>query len=180
MEQRPLGKILDVSSKKINSGRKRKYDKLALENIKAIDLHKRQTLRGLSCNINIPLTSCWRLLKQGFMKRHTSSLKPLLTDANKAKRINFFQTFIWTTGLFKDMLNYIHIDEKWFHLTQINQRLYLLPDEKVPSRICKSKRFISKVMFMAAVARPRYDSAKKQYFDEKISIWTFTYKAEAK
>ncbi|KAF0705573.1 hypothetical protein AaE_014460 [Aphanomyces astaci] len=40
-------------------------------------------------------------------------------------------------------------------------------------RAAKSKKFITKVMFLAAVARPRYDAHKKQMFDGKIGIWPF-------
>ena len=52
-------------------------------------------------------------------------------------------------------------------------------DEPRPTRTCKSKRF-TKVMFMAAVARPRYDPAKKAYFDGKIGIWPFVQRDLAK
>ena len=41
-------------------------------------------------------------------------------------------------------------------------------DEEESHRSCKSKRFISKVMFMPAVARPRYDSHNKKCFDVKL------------
>ncbi|RHZ09391.1 hypothetical protein DYB26_014825, partial [Aphanomyces astaci] len=40
-------------------------------------------------------------------------------------------------------------------------------------RAAKSKKFITKVIFLAAVARPRYDPHKKQIFDGKIGIWPF-------
>ena len=52
-------------------------------------------------------------------------------------------------------------------------------NEEEPERNCKSKRFITKVMFMAAVARPRYDSHRKHYFDGKIGIWPFVYQEPA-
>ena len=44
----------------------------------------------------------------------------------------------------------------------------------------KSKRFITKVMFMAAVARPRFDFNKKHLFDGKIGIWPFVTQEAAK
>ncbi|KAK4733738.1 hypothetical protein R3W88_007999 [Solanum pinnatisectum] len=40
------------------------------------------------------------------------------------------------------MFNYVHIDEKWFYL----------------SKKSESKNFITKVMFMIVVARPRFDA----------------------
>ena len=35
-------------------------------------------------------------------------------------------------------------------------------------------------MFLAAVARPRYDPSRKQFFDGKIGIWPFVYQEPAK
>ncbi|GJQ67459.1 hypothetical protein Trydic_g8303 [Trypoxylus dichotomus] len=67
----------------------------------------------------------------------------------------------------------MHIDEKWFYLLQVNITL----DEAEPESHCKSKRFITKVMFMAAVARPR---ARKQYFNDKIESWPFVCKEYVK
>ena len=53
---------------------------------------------------------------------------------------------------FMDMENTIHIDEKWFYLTKKSETYYLLPDEEEPHRTCKSKNFVLKVMFLAAIA----------------------------
>lgn len=64
-------------------------------------------------------------------------------------------------GIF-NLYEYMHIDEKWFYMTKIKHNYYLLLDEEPPERQCKSKRFITKNMFMAAVARPRWDSQKNQ------------------
>eukprot|EP00171_Calliarthron_tuberculosum_P006753 IDg6753t1 len=65
-------------------------------------------------------------------------------------------------------------------MTKIKEKYYLLLDEKPPERSTKSKRFITKVMFLAAVARPRYDFAKKRMFDGKIGIWPFVFQEAAK
>ena len=63
------------------------------------------------------------------------------------------------------MYDYIHVDEKWFHLTKITRKMYLAAGEKPPSRSTQSKRFIPKVMFLRAVARPRFDAAGTCVFD---------------
>ena len=81
---------------------------------------------------------------------------------------------------FKSMHDTVHIDEKWFYLTQIKKTLYLALDEEPPERNCKSKRFITKVKFMAATARPQWDPQKKRWFDGKIGTWPFVYKEAAK
>ncbi|CAN0370158.1 unnamed protein product [Discosporangium mesarthrocarpum] len=55
-----------------------------------------------------------------------------------------------------DMNDWVHADEKWFYVMRDGARIYLRPDEEVlnPPRSPR-KRFISKVMFLVAMARPR-------------------------
>ncbi|KAH7836835.1 hypothetical protein Vadar_006228 [Vaccinium darrowii] len=70
--------------------------------------------------------------------------------------------------IFKDMYNYVHVDEKWFFLSRESEKFYLLPEEREPLGTCKSKRFITKVMFLAAVARPRFDATRNEEFSGAI------------
>ena len=81
---------------------------------------------------------------------------------------------------FKDMLEYIHVDEKWFYLTKLSSKYYLVPGEDEPHRTCKNKRFITKVMFLAAVAVPRWDQSRNQWFNGKIGLWPFVFQEPAK
>ncbi|XP_021866357.2 uncharacterized protein [Spinacia oleracea] len=74
---------------------------------------------------------------------------------------------------FEDMYNTIRIDEKWFYMTKGKQRYYLLAGENRPYRHCKSKRFIAKVMFLAVVARPRFNDVGECTFDGKLGIFPF-------
>ena len=76
-------------------------------------------------------------------------------------------------------MNKIHINEKLFYLCKIKQKYYLLPEEVTPLRVAKSKRFITKVMFLCAVARPRWDVGRNQWFDGKLGIWPFVEKVQA-
>ncbi|WOG94390.1 hypothetical protein DCAR_0313685 [Daucus carota subsp. sativus] len=55
-----------------------------------------------------------------------------------------------------------------------------MADEEEPHRTCKSKNFITKVMFLAATARPRFDDEGKVLFDGKIEIFPFVTKEPAK
>ena len=168
------------SKKKGNSGRKKKWGAENVQAMASIPLHDRQTLDRLSVCIGFAKTSLWRLLQNGDIKRHNSSLKPLLNDANKLKRLEFACSFVGEDGVFDSMCNYVHIDEKWFYITRHQQRFYLLPEEDIPNRNCQSKRFITKVMLMAAVARPRYDPHRKTMFNGKIGIWPFVTHEPAK
>jgi hypothetical protein len=68
------------------------------------------------------------------------------------------------------MYDYVHIDEKWFYLTKTKQNYYQLSEEEPILRQVQSKRFITKVMFIAAVARQRWDPNRKLMFDGKLGI----------
>ena len=65
-------------------------------------------------------------------------------------------------------------------IDKIMENYYLLLNEAPPKRSTKSKRFITKVMCMTAIARPRFDFNKKHLFDGKIGICPFFYQEEAK
>jgi len=171
----------DVSSNKNKCGRKRKNYSKNFNQMKEIPLNHRGTIRSLSCAIDVPKSTLFERFKEGnILKRISSTVKPILTDRNKQARLQFSLSKVKPDGYFEDLFNYVHIDEKWFYLTKEKRSYYVTLDEELPERTCKSKRFISKVMFMAAVARPRYDHAKKQYFDGKIGLWPFIYKEPAK
>ncbi|RHY23533.1 hypothetical protein DYB32_009153 [Aphanomyces invadans] len=65
----------------------------------------------------------------------------------------------------------VHLDEKWFNADKDRRKVYLTKGETVSRRVCKSKRFISKVIFLVAVARPRMDEDRGVMFDGKIGMW---------
>ena len=51
------------------------------------------------------------------------------------------------------------------------QRFIIAADEEEPYRHVQHKSFLTKIMFLCAVARPRYDMNKNARFDRKIGIW---------
>jgi len=77
------------------------------------------------------------------------------------------------------MMDQVHIDEKWFYITVENERYIIVEGESIPQRQCKSKRYITKVMFLAAFARPRIDPETGEMWDGKIGIWAFVIKEPA-
>lgn len=81
---------------------------------------------------------------------------------------------------FLDMFNVIHIDEKWFYITKKIEKLYLVAGERDPERACKSKFFFKKIMFLAAMAQPRFDSDGNETFSGKIGIFPFVTAQPAK
>ncbi|ETV97349.1 hypothetical protein H310_09686 [Aphanomyces invadans] len=118
------------------------------------------------------------------LKSRASYVKPMLTEANTSARLDFAKSFVRLlpsgNHAFVDMNEYVHVDEKWFYLTKVKRKFYVYDDEEVAVRAVKSKQFITKVMFLAAVARPQYDYTKKAYFDGKVGVWPFVVVQPAK
>jgi hypothetical protein len=56
---------------------------------------------------------------------------------------------------------------------QKNSKYYLLPGEEEQYRTVQNKNHIGKVMFLTAMARPRYDDKGNCTFDGKIGAWAF-------
>ncbi|KAK9750176.1 hypothetical protein RND81_02G178500 [Saponaria officinalis] len=156
-----------------------------IEKIMALDVSKRTTLKRLGFAIGHAPSTCQRWVKQGVIKSHTNAIKPDLTVDNKHLRLHFTLGKLVFDRLlrcikFKDMSNVIHIDEKWFYMTKPTCKYYIGSDESEPYRSCKSKRYITKVMFLAAVSRPTYKDNGDVLFDGKLGIWPFTYQEPAK
>ncbi|GJS86813.1 hypothetical protein Tco_0769449, partial [Tanacetum coccineum] len=120
-----------------------------------------------------------RRIKEGALRPHTNAIKPILTNENRKTRLEFCLAMInpplsSANPTFKDMFNVIHIDEKWFYMSKPSKRYYLFPGEEEPLRTCKSKTFLTKVMFLAAVARPQFDASGNEIFSGKIGIFPLT------
>ncbi len=71
------------------------------------------------------------------------------------------------------MTDYVHLYEKWFYLIKASEKYLLGKKEVSPARYGKSRDSITKVMFLVAVAQPRFDSDSDVLFDEKIGLWPF-------
>jgi hypothetical protein len=115
----------------------------------------------MACELEVSLSVVQRLMKQGTVRRHSSSTRPSLTAENQVERVKFAVEHVRFRGndcSFHDMYDVVHIDEKWFNEDSDRKTYYLLDNEEEPHRARKSKRFIGKTMFIAAVARPRYIS----------------------
>ncbi|OMO71334.1 hypothetical protein CCACVL1_18273 [Corchorus capsularis] len=162
------GNVFHMKTK--NCGRKR--IQLDSDQFRQIPLSRRSTLRSMADALKISKSTLHRLLKIGAILRHSSSLRPNLTPENKVVRLRFCLKMLESDdSTFKGMYDTIHIDEKWFYLTRKSVNYYLLLDEEEPHRMCKSKNFIPKVMFLTAVARPRFDAAGNVLFSGKIGVF---------
>ena len=62
-----------------------------------------------------------------------------------------------------------------FHICKQGQRYYIYEGEELSIRKMEHRSHVTKViMFLAAVARPRFDSSRNRQFDGKIGIYSFT------
>lgn len=167
-----VGDIWTVTSGKKKNGASLKYDREALrEEVKDLPLHSRTSVRALSENLKISVGTLHTMIrKDGVLRPHSSSVKPSLTEENKLHRVHF--CLEQRDGmLYEEMYDRIHVDEKWFNLTQVKSKFYLAAGEEPPNRSTRHKSHIPKVMFLAAVARPHWDPVENREWDGKIGIW---------
>ena len=128
------------------------------------------TVKALGVSLN---TAQRMLLQRDVCCIHTSSLKPTLTDENNVSRMELALSFIDKndTSKFEHKEDLIHIDEKWFYLTKDGQCFINVADKTEPYWHVQHKSFLTKIMLLCAVARPRNDTNKNAWFDGKIGIW---------
>lgn len=163
------------NKKKGNVGRKKLDASAVISALQSLPIRKRRTYRHAAAYTPFSSTGLWNAVKRGYIVRRSSFLKPSLSPKNKRERIEFCLGFIDPdTREFHGMHNRIHVDEKWFYLKEGKLSALVGPEEGMPSRNVQSRRFITKVMFLAAVARPRFDKNGNVLFDGKIGIWAFT------
>ncbi|KAF7112452.1 hypothetical protein RHSIM_RhsimUnG0227600 [Rhododendron simsii] len=178
------GVMVNVSSKMPSCDRKRVP--IDFTKMRDIDRARRTNIRSLAAAMKVPKTTIHRRIKEGKIRPHSNALKPYLSEQAKKARLQFCLSMLEPSEdesqprKFKSMYNYVHIDEKWFYMTKEAESYYLLPEEEEPHRTCKSKRFIPKVMFLAAVARPRFDANQNEEFSGKIGIFPFVFKEPAR
>ncbi|RHY84433.1 hypothetical protein DYB35_007058 [Aphanomyces astaci] len=132
----------------------------------------RSTMRDMSEATGIPLPSLHRALKAGTIQRRSTRIKPLLTDENRAERLAFCRSLV-PPVLTARVPPQAAPAKPWFNADKNIRKVYLTAGEEPEQRAWSSKRFVPKVMFLAAVAPPRYDEARGMYFDGNLGIWPF-------
>ncbi|CAN0383563.1 unnamed protein product, partial [Pylaiella littoralis] len=166
-----------------NSGRKGIPIEELRERLRDIPLNNRTTQRRLAAALEIPLTTLHKNLKALGLRAHSNAIKPYLTDAGKQARLRWALRWVLPAAggakVVHDFEDFVHLDEKRFYLYQEGQKTCLYDGEIPPVRKVQSKKFITKVMVLAAVARPRHNSAANAQFNGKVGMWPFTKKVPA-
>ncbi|KAE8792825.1 hypothetical protein D1007_32599 [Hordeum vulgare] len=169
--------VVVASKRKGRVGRKRKD--LDLSRASTIPLNRRRTVRAIARSLGIPRSTLHRRFKLGELKHVSSTVKPYLKPKNRIARLKFCISMLdelWISTpcpLFKPMTDMIQIDEKWFDMTRVKNTYYLLPQEETPERPIPNSNYISKVIFLTVVAKPRYNDDGEVMFDGKIGTWAF-------
>ncbi|CAN0382926.1 unnamed protein product [Pylaiella littoralis] len=155
----------DLSNKrKGNSGRTGINIPVLVEKLAEIPLKNRTTQRSIAAALGIPKTTLVRNLKQLGLRACSRFLKPLLTDIAKEKRLDWAVRWVREVPggarKFHNFYDFVHLDEKWFYICKQGQRYYLYEGEDLPVYKVQHKSHVTKVMFLAAVARPRFDTGR--------------------
>ena len=87
---------------------------------------------------------------QGWNTHTSCRVKPTLTDDHREARLAFCRLY-----LNQDWSEWIDIDEKWFYTIKAYSKRKLPPGASLPHETVKHKSHIPKVMFIAAMARPK-------------------------
>ena len=161
-----------------NSGKKGIDLAPLLEALKEIPLKNRTTQRSIAAFLGIAQSTLFNNLKKLGLRSCSRFLKPLLTDDGKARRLEWALRWVRNAPggarKFQNFFDFVHLDEKWFYICKQGQRYFLYEGEDLPIRKVQHKSHVTKVIFLAAVARPRFNPSRNRQFDGKIGIYPFT------
>jgi len=118
------------------------------------------TIEDVCSKLNMSKWKIQRYLKKGFLRRHSSSINPYLTDANKKSRLKWCVDMI-EKGLLGDprfiwvFLTLCSLMKNGF-ISKKSEKYYLLPKEDELHRTCKNKNYNPRLMFLCVCARSRF------------------------
>ncbi|XP_074314581.1 uncharacterized protein LOC141649802 [Silene latifolia] len=161
-KQYASGQAINVNNKLIGRpmAHRCKFD---TEKLEQLDMIKRTTQEEVAAGLGVSQSTISRWVKADLIDSHTNAIKLGLTDNNILARLIY-------------CLEHLHYDQVSKKYTFKDQG----KNEKRPYRTCQSKRFITKVMFMCAVARPKlYGPNQEIIFDGKLGCWPFVMEVPA-
>jgi hypothetical protein len=164
----------EIAPRKNLCGRRLIYFPVQIrEAVKGTPLLKRRSQRKLASALGVSKTKVQKWVSSGMLRSNTNSLKPFLTEDNKVKRVLFCLEWrnLMDTERYQDLMDIVHLDEKWFYVSRDNEKFILTDDEPEPNRTVAHKSHIKKVMFLCALARPRFNHTTNAWWDGKLGIW---------
>ena len=182
-KRRENGGHLWDTERKENLGRPKKWivDDL-VASLGQLEPAQRSSLRIIATNLGIPKSTLADLKADGIIRKIKRKMKPVLTEASKVERVMFCENKCKADGLYEEMFDRVHVDEKWFYISQVVASHWAATSEAKEARRGKATntRKMPKLMFIAAVARPQWDHSRNQAFDGKVGIWPLAKQVAAK
>lgn len=161
--------LMNVLSRKSNFGRKRKGCSGKLESLENVPLKQRSLQKLTAAALGIQKFTVHVLVKEKRIQAHLNPVKLFLSTLDMQRRVEFLIKHIkMKRGTFHPTLSIVHSEKKWFLMMKNNRQCYLVHTETKQLWTTKSKCISAKVVYLAAVARSRCDTAGK------IGIWPFT------
>jgi len=112
--------VANASSQKHRCGRRNKWSKAKFRDaIRKVSKEKRKTYRSTANAMGIPLGTVFRAKKKGWLRSHSNAVKPMLDALNRDKRIRFAAEHVISDGFYHDMMDEVHVDEKWFYIIEL-------------------------------------------------------------
>lgn len=181
-----VGAYRATPQKKGNCGRPQLYDREEVaEALAELPINERRTIRAMAAALGIPKSTLHNIKEEDndYIMPHSNRLKPYLTEENKQTRLMYaaLEAQRKPSGgfVFHHGDDVVHVDEKWFWLTEDDYKYYLAKGEIPKRRTTKHKGHICKVMFLSATARPRFNDNGNCTFNGKIGIWPFVKQVQA-
>jgi hypothetical protein len=168
------GKTKLVDGRATNKGQPTVIDKEAEAELllRMANNNYNQTYLQIAEATGYDATTIWRYFKKNKWRTSgTRNFKPLLSEKNRQKRIEFS-----TKNLRNNWDFHVDIDEKIFTSEAKRANVKLPPGIKNPAVKTQSKRHMPQVMELTAIARP----VPEHNFDGKIGIWRCSVDYEAK
>ena len=98
--------------------------------IQGLDINFWQSICDIAANTNVSIGTIQGLVKKGLLKKQHCTFKLLLTDDHKLLRVLWICNLIKDDGMYCNMMQYVHINEKWFTLVTDSDGYYLSTAEE--------------------------------------------------
>lgn len=162
--------VAALKNRKGNCARHRVDPELVNQAMVSVPYSNRKTLRAVAEATGFAKSTLWVDLQRKQIRRVSNSLKPFLSAKHKMAPLRWALSFVDRQSLsLASMYEHVHVDEKWFILREVTSTFYRGKEEPEPVRCAQNKRFLPKVMFICAVARPWLDTNGNCPFDGYVA-----------
>ena len=135
-----------------NKNAKTIVDETLVLQTQGLDINFWQSICDIAANTNVSIGTIQGLVKKGLLKKQHCNLKPLLTNDHKLLQVAWICNLIKEDGTYCNMMQRVHINEKWLNLVTNGDGFYLLSSKEHQYRNVQHKKHITKVMFLLAIA----------------------------